>query len=127
AWSAWYAPEPRTTPTAPASGTRIRLVSEVAGASTETEEAATSDEAATTDRLDGPAELSVASSRCVSVGPFPELADAAAASARLRAAGLEPSQRVAEGDIWVGYWVRIDAIPSRAEANRILAKLRENG
>lgn len=76
----------------------------------------------------GPAnDLTSAASRCVSIGPFAELADAAAASARLRDAGREPEQRAAEGDIWIGYWVHIDAIPSRDEANRTLSALRENG
>src|SRR5690606_807363 len=127
AWSAWYAPEPHTRSAAATSGTPIRLVSEVAAESAEAEGNATSDEAATAAAPDESAARSIASSRCVSVGPFPELADAAAAAARLRAAGLEPSQRDPEGDIWVGYWVRLDSIPSRTEANEILAKLRENG
>lgn len=65
--------------------------------------------------------------RCVSVGPFGELSDAAAASARLRTAGYEPSQRVGEGDIWVGYWVYLENIPTRDEANEALATLHDNG
>lgn len=63
--------------------------------------------------------------RCVSVGPFRELSQAATAASRLRADGFVPSQRVAEGDIWVGYWVYIGGIPTQAEANDILASLRE--
>jgi cell division septation protein DedD len=64
---------------------------------------------------------------CTSVGPFRELSQAANAAATLRTAGYEPTQRVAEGDIWIGYWVYIQAIPTEAEANAILAKVREQG
>jgi cell division septation protein DedD len=64
---------------------------------------------------------------CTSVGPFRELSQAANAASTLRASGYEPAQRVAEGDIWIGYWVYIQAIPTEAEANAILAKVREQG
>ena len=67
------------------------------------------------------------SQRCSSVGPFRELAQAATAAANLRAAGYQPMQRVAEGDIWIGYWVYIEAISSETEANAILAKVRADG
>jgi hypothetical protein len=65
--------------------------------------------------------------RCVSVGPFRELAQAATAASSLRAAGHAPSQRVAEGEVWVGYWVYIDEIRTVAAANEILARVREGG
>ena len=65
--------------------------------------------------------------RCTTVGPFRELAQAATAAATLRTAGYQPTQRVAEGDVWIGYWVYIDAIPTEAEANAILAKVRGEG
>ncbi len=131
AWSAWYAAEP-TTAAQPPAGAPIRLVSEVEP------ERAEADDPGAADGLEasaGPAEAdeperpdaAVAASRCVSVGPFPDLADAAAASSRLRAAGFEPSQRVADGEIWVGYWVHLEGIPTRDEAGRILETLRGNG
>jgi cell division septation protein DedD len=66
-------------------------------------------------------------SRCTSVGPFRELAQAATAAATLRTAGYKPTQRVSEGDIWIGYWVYIEAIPTVALANEILAKVRAEG
>jgi hypothetical protein len=65
--------------------------------------------------------------RCVSVGPFRELAQAAAAASSLRGAGHSPSQRVAEGEVWVGYWVYLDEIPTVVAANEILAQVREGG
>ena len=64
---------------------------------------------------------------CTTVGPFRELAQAATAAATLRAAGYQPTQRVAEGDVWIGYWVYIDAIATETEANAILAKVRGEG
>jgi cell division septation protein DedD len=69
----------------------------------------------------------VAGARCTSVGPFRELSQAATAAATLRTAGFQPTQRVAEGDIWIGYWVYIEAIASVALANDILAKVRAEG
>jgi cell division septation protein DedD len=74
-----------------------------------------------------PAAAAAAATRCTSVGPFRELAQAATAAATLRSAGYQPTQRVADGDIWIGYWVYIDAIPTEAEANAILAKVRAEG
>lgn len=68
-----------------------------------------------------------AAGRCTSVGPFRELSQAATAAATLRGAGYQPLQRVAEGDVWIGYWVYIPAIPSEREANEILAKVRADG
>lgn len=68
-----------------------------------------------------------AAGRCTSVGPFRELSQAATAAATLRSAGYQPLQRVAEGDVWIGYWVYIPAIPTEREANEILAKVRADG
>ncbi len=65
--------------------------------------------------------------RCTSVGPFRDLSQAATAAATLRMAGFTPEQRVADGEIWIGYWVYIQAIPTLKEANEILAKVREIG
>ena len=68
-----------------------------------------------------------AATHCTSVGPFRELAQAATAASMLRGAGYQPTQRVADGEIWIGYWIYIDAIPTEAEANAILAKVRGQG
>jgi len=68
-----------------------------------------------------------AAGRCTSVGPFRELSQAATAAATLRTAGYQPLQRVAEGDVWIGYWVYIPAIATEREANEILAKVRADG
>jgi len=72
-------------------------------------------------------QAAAATMRCTSVGPFRELSQAATAAAALRTAGYQPLQRVAEGDIWIGYWVYIPAIPSEGDANEILARMRADG
>lgn len=64
---------------------------------------------------------------CRSVGPFEALSQATAAAAALRAEGLEPKQRVAEGDIWVGYWVYLDGLPADQQAAAVLAELEDAG
>jgi cell division septation protein DedD len=74
-----------------------------------------------------PAAGAEAAGRCTSIGPFRDLSQAATAASTLRAAGFQPEQRVAEGEIWIGYWVYIQAIPTLADANEILSKVRDSG
>lgn len=64
---------------------------------------------------------------CTSVGPFAELAEAAQAQAALRGAGFNPKQRVEHGELWVGYWVSVQNISTRADAEDAVETLRSNG
>jgi hypothetical protein len=64
---------------------------------------------------------------CTSVGPFADLPQAAQAQSALRAAGYEPRQRVEEGELWVGYWVSVPNLPTRAAAETALRTLTDNG
>lgn len=126
AWAAWYA-EPLTgsgfvaDPRIP----DITLVSELEEAALETIEALSE---AAPEPAPPPIPLVATADtlRCISVGPFEELAQASAAQASLREAGFTPSQRVVDGDVWVGYWVHLTNIPTRDEANEILGRLRAN-
>lgn len=68
----------------------------------------------------------VASVRCVSMGPFVELTQAAQAITVLTAEGFSPNQRLAEGEIWSGYRVQIPPLPSREAANKVLEALQEH-
>ncbi len=68
-----------------------------------------------------------AGGQCTTIGPFRDLSQAATAAAMLRNAGFEPEQRVADGDIWIGYWVYIQALPTLDAANEVLAKVRAAG
>ncbi|HEY8519569.1 MAG TPA: SPOR domain-containing protein [Gammaproteobacteria bacterium] len=131
AWHLWFSePEPLP-PAARTGGPSITLMSEAApaGASvTPTEPSPRVQPPAGADVVAVPAAAAApAAPRCVSVGPFRELSQAATAAANLRAAGYDPTQRVAEGEVWVGYWVYIERIPTEDEANEILANLRANG
>lgn len=64
---------------------------------------------------------------CTTIGPFPDLSQAAQAQAALRAAGFEPRQRMEQGEFWVGYWVSVQGLPSRDDAERALETLSSNG
>jgi hypothetical protein len=64
---------------------------------------------------------------CTSVGPFADLPQAAQAQSALRAAGYEPRQRMEEGELWVGYWVSVPDLPTRAAAETALRTLTDNG
>lgn len=63
---------------------------------------------------------------CTTIGPFADLPQAAQAQASLRAAGFEPRQRVEEGELWVGYWVSVQGLPTRAAAEDALKTLSAN-
>jgi cell division septation protein DedD len=153
AWSAWFAPLNRVGHQTDEGLPSITLLSEVpadlrsAGAVAEPAAAADVVERPSTPEIDTatvqtqdaaavtavPANAEpeggdpASAAACTSVGPFRELSQAANAASALRASGYEPTQRVAEGDIWIGYWVYIQAIPTEQEANAILAKVREQG
>ena len=65
--------------------------------------------------------------RCISVGPFRDVAEAAHAATTLRGGGYDPRQRVADGDVWAGVWVYLPLPASRATGDQILAKLKAGG
>ena len=154
AWNAWFAPSERVGRPPDEGLPTLTLVSEVpadlhSGAGAEqgggvTEgapaqppaeaaaDAAASAEPAVVAPAAGGEEVAAAAdgaseteARFTSVGPFRELPQAAAATATLRGAGYQPQQRVAEGEVWSGYWVYIPAIPTEIEANETLKKVRE--
>ncbi len=126
AWAAWYA-EPRTSgelvtnPSIP----QITLVSELAETDLESIEEV-SEAAPEPTPPPVPVADTADAQTCISVGPFEELAQASAAQATLRDAGFAPTQRVVDGDVWVGYWVHLPGIATRGEANEILGQLHAN-
>jgi hypothetical protein len=63
---------------------------------------------------------------CTSVGPFAELAEAAQAQAALRGVGFNPRQRVEQGELWVGYWVSVQNIATREDAEDAVETLKNN-
>jgi cell division septation protein DedD len=65
--------------------------------------------------------------RCVSVGPFNDLAVAARAASALHSRGFAPQQRAAEGDVAQGFWVYIGGVDNVDKADRILRALDKGG
>ena len=65
--------------------------------------------------------------RCISVGPFRDVSEAAHAATTLRGSGYDPRQRVADGEVWAGVWVYLPLPPSRANGEQLLAKLKAGG
>lgn len=65
--------------------------------------------------------------RCISLGPFRDLAEASQASSTMRGSGHAPRTRLAQGDVWAGLWVYLADLPSRAEAQRAMSVLKQKG
>ncbi len=65
--------------------------------------------------------------RCITVGPFSDVSEAAHAAATLRSGGYQPRQRVAEGEIWAGVWVYLPLPPTPAAGDQVRAKLKSGG
>jgi hypothetical protein len=65
--------------------------------------------------------------RCVSVGPFNDLAQAARGAALLRERGFDPKQRAEQGEMWEGYWVSVGDLGSTAEETKLLKALDRAG
>ena len=65
--------------------------------------------------------------RCISVGPFGDVAQAARAASTLRSGGYDPRQRVEEGEVWAGVWVYLPLPAPRAPGDQMLTKLKAGG
>jgi hypothetical protein len=68
-----------------------------------------------------------ANAHCVTLGPFSDLATAAAGATLLQGRGFVPTQRDEPGQDLLAYWVHLDNVPSDAAATRLLQKLHDNG
>jgi hypothetical protein len=79
------------------------------------------------DAGDGAPALLTNVKRCISVGPFRDVSEAAHAASTLRGGGYDPRQRVADGEVWAGVWVYLPLPPSRPATDQILAKLKAAG
>jgi cell division septation protein DedD len=65
--------------------------------------------------------------RCVSVGPFADLARAARAAALLKDRGFTPRQRAEQGDLWEGFWVSVGGLKSAADEAKVVKALERAG
>jgi hypothetical protein len=91
--------------------------------------AATAAAAATEDpaRSGGNSGLLTNVKRCISVGPFRDVSEAAHAASTLRGGGYDPRQRVADGEVWAGVWVYLPLPAALSMADQTLAKLKAGG
>ena len=83
--------------------------------------------AATEAAGDADGDLLNAVKRCISVGPFRDVAETAHAASTLRSGGYDPRQRVADGEVWAGVWVYLPVPPGPGARDRLLAKLKAAG
>jgi hypothetical protein len=75
----------------------------------------------------GSANLLTNVKRCISIGPFRDVSEAAHAASTLRGGGYDPRQRVADGEVWAGVWVYLPLPAARPAADQALAKLKAGG
>jgi hypothetical protein len=75
----------------------------------------------------GSAATPALANRCVTVGPFKDVSDAAHAASTFRAGGYDPRQRVADGDVWAGVWVYLPLPATQPASDQLLAKLKAAG
>jgi len=68
-----------------------------------------------------------AAKRCVSVGPFNDVAQETRAASLLQERGFTPQQRTESADIRDGYWVYLGGLKSAADETRALHTLQEAG
>ena len=68
-----------------------------------------------------------APTRCVSVGPFADLAHAARGAAVLKDRGFSPKQRAEQGDMWEGFWVYVGGVKTASEEAKVVKTLERAG
>jgi hypothetical protein len=65
--------------------------------------------------------------RCISIGPFNDVSEAAHAASTLRGGHYDPRQRSADGDVWAGVWVYLPLPSTKTAGDQMLAKLKAAG
>lgn len=121
AWHAWYSAPALVTRPIRADAPGINLYADIADfGPTQAEEGPNG-------AAFPPADRERALVSCVSVGPLSNRVDVEDAERTLAAGGFRSTQRVAEGEVWLGHWVYIDAIDTQDEAVEIVARLAESG
>jgi hypothetical protein len=105
---------------------RLVLASEAPSRPPRAAQAAVTSAASAPSDVSAPAVAST-SRRCVSVGPFNDLAQETHAASLLQDRGFTPQQRTEEGEVRDGYWVYVGGIKSAAEETRVLRTLQDAG
>jgi len=112
----------------PSSATTLKLASEASAAPVGDAAAAPGVEPPLEEGASGSnATLLTNVKRCISVGPFRDVSEAARAASTLRSGGYDPRQRVAEGEVWAGVWVYLPLPASKSAADQVLEKLKAGG
>jgi hypothetical protein len=124
-WARGIAKTPDPAQAAPA--VTLKLASESPEAARTPNAAAAGGGGADTAHADSGEGLLTNVKRCISVGPFRDVSEAAHAATTLRGGGYDPRQRVADGDVWAGVWVYLPLSASRAGVEQMLAKLKAGG
>ena len=130
AWAGWI-DTPAPAPSRPASTDplpQLALISESVS-SAATASAATTAAPPPSASLTQPVSTTPArdANRCVSIGPFNDLAQAARGAALLRERGFDPKQRAEKGEMWEGYWVSVGDLGSPADETRLMKALDRAG
>ena len=111
----------------PPSAATLKLASETNAAPANDPVAAPNAELPFEESASGNTALLTNVKRCISVGPFRDVSEAARAASTLRSGGYDPRQRVAEGEVWAGVWVYLPLPASKSAADQILEKLKAGG
>jgi cell division protein FtsN len=64
---------------------------------------------------------------CIRVGPIADGQVAELLRSRLVEAGFSPELGSEDGQVWVGYWVQLEPVATREEADQIVARLAAGG
>ena len=128
AWAGWI-DKPAPAPPPPASTDPLpQLALMTEGVSPPvTPAAAASTAPAPPSALTQPVTTASHNDRCVSVGPFNDLALAARGAALLHDRGFEPKQRAEQGELWEGYWVSVGGLATPADETKLLKALDRAG
>jgi hypothetical protein len=132
AWAGWIdapAPLPARPQSTPALPTLMLVTEQRSPDQTRPSQPATRGASGLQEAVDSPGGASSrsATTRCVSIGPFNDLARAARGAALLRERGYSPRQRAEEGEAWEGFWVYIGSLQSAADEARVLNSLERAG
>jgi hypothetical protein len=131
AWARWIdTPAPEPPPPAATKGLpQLVLASEAVSPVATPSRSSTASATASTTSLAHPVTSMAAptAGRCVSLGPFNDLAQAARGAAILRDRGFDPRQRAEQGEMWEGYWVSVAGLRSRADETKLMKVLNRAG
>lgn len=117
AWATWYSSPQAPTRSMTGTGPGIEIYSELAPGDSAASGVPTGADVRP---------LSETLVRCISIGPLPNRVDVEDTVRVLGSGGFETRQRVAQGEVWLGRWVYIDAIESQSEAAEIVELLADN-